>query len=273
MNLGRLGQLTVAIAVLGCSSGGSGGALDGGSGSGGAGFGGSGFGGAGGAGGVGGTSGAAGGGGSAGGLGGGAGAGGHTVLGQVQILNPGAGTSTTVILAPESFDPDVPATQPPAGPKTAGVTGAWTIQNVPDGTYRVLVAWENDFLVADPEAPSPIVTIAGQDLSLSDALKATGALDVVAPDNGASVSGTPKFVWGDDSGEDHYELRVHDAQGTLVWENAFVPEVTGVPNVEVDYTGPPLVSGMTYQFVATSISAGGAPISRTENLRGVFVYQ
>ena len=57
-------------------------------------------------------------------------------------------------------------------------------------------------------------------------------------------------MWGDDSGEDHYELRVFDALGNLTWENDAVPSVSGGKNVSVDYAGPALKSGMIYQFRA-----------------------
>jgi hypothetical protein len=41
----------------------------------------------------------------------------------------------------------------------------------------------------------------------------------------------------------------------------------------VAYEGPGLEPGLLYQFRATSIKISGAPISRSEDLRGVFVYQ
>jgi len=171
----------------------------------------------------------------------------------------------------------VPSLQPPSGPKAASVIGSWSIPNVPDGSYRVLVAWENDSLVLEPDTATgsgpDTVTVSGQDVALTPSFKVTGALAVVSPDNGAIVSGIPAFVFEDDSGEDHYELRVHDAAGAIVWQNLAVPGVSGAANVNVSYAGSPLISGATYQFRATAIKAGGTPISQTENLRGVFVYQ
>jgi hypothetical protein len=81
------------------------------------------------------------------------------------------------------------------------------------------------------------------------------------------------LTFADDSGEDHYEIHVFDAFGNLVWEDLAVPGVSGNRDVEVPYAGPPLASGMIYQFRATSIKQGGAPIARTEDLRGVFLYE
>jgi hypothetical protein len=66
---------------------------------------------------------------------------------------------------------------------------------------------------------------------------------------------------------------VFDALGTKVWEQLDVPRVTGSPDVEVAYGGP-LEPGMYYQFRATSFRGDGddrTAISRTEDLRGVFV--
>lgn len=75
------------------------------------------------------------------------------------------------------------------------------------------------------------------------------------------------------SGEDHYEVAVFDAYGHLVWERQDIPSVSGDKNVTVPYGGPPLEAGMLYQFRATSIKNSGAPIARTEDLRGVFLYR
>jgi hypothetical protein len=192
----------------------------------------------------------------------------------VQIVNPGSGTSTSVILVPASFDPAVPSLNPPDGPKASDVTGSWSIANVPDGQYTVLVAWENDGLVLDPDTSlgSSLVTIdvSGADVNAGSS-KLTGALEVMSPADGATASSPPSFVWQDDSAEDHYELRVFDQSGALVHEDLSVPGVWGAANVTYQYGGAPLASGVTHQFVAVSVGSSGVPITRTENLRGVFV--
>jgi hypothetical protein len=142
----------------------------------------------------------------------------------------------------------------------------------------VLAAFENDFLVRDPDEAiggTAIVriSVAGQNLTISEGFKVTGALDVVSPDKEQVVSGTPDLVWVDDSGEDHYEIVVFDAFGTLIWEDLAIPGVSGSANVTVPYAGPPLTSGVLYQFRATAIKQGGTAIARTEDLRGTFLYQ
>jgi hypothetical protein len=202
-----------------------------------------------------------------------------TVSGKIDIVNPGMGTTTSVILVvDETFNPDAARGEAPPGLRVADISGTFSIEGVPDGNYVVLAAFENDFLTRDPDTSiggTSIVhiTVAGQNLPISEGFKVTGSLDVVSPDAEQVVSGTPKFVWNDDSGEDHYEVRVFDAYGNKVWEDLAVPSVSGAKTVEVDYAGPALKSGMVYQFRATSIKKGGAPIAMTEDLRGVFLYK
>ena len=202
-----------------------------------------------------------------------------TVSGQIQIVNPGEGSDTSVILVvEETFAANTASGEAPPGLRVAGIDGAFSIADVPDGNYVVLAAFENDFLVRDPDVSiggTDIVTISvsGADVDISEGFKVTGSLDVVGPDGEEVVTGTPTFEWVDDSSEDHYEVVVFDAFGIVVWEDTAVPGVSGNNNVTVSYGGPALDAGMLYQFRATSIKNSGAPLSRTEDLRGVFLYQ
>jgi len=201
------------------------------------------------------------------------------VSGKVDIVNPGMGSSTSVILAvDETFDPNAARGEAPPGLRIAPVSSDFSIAGVPDGNYVVLAAFENDFLVRDPDTSIGgtglvHITVAGASMAISTGFKITGSLDGVSPDNEEIVSGTPTFSWKDDSGEDHYEIRVFDAYGTKVWEDLAVPSVNGNKPVTVTYGGPPLVSGRLYQFRAVSIKNGGSPISITEDLKGVFLYK
>ncbi len=201
------------------------------------------------------------------------------ISGKVEIVNPGDGDDTSVILVvDETFIEAVASGETPPGLRAGEVTGQWSIPNVPDGNYVVLAAFENDFLVRDPDTSIGgtdlvRITVSGGDQEIAEGFKITGSLDVVSPDGEEVVSGTPTFIWGDDSSEDHYEVVVYDVFGNLVWEDLAIPGVSGSSTVEVDYGGPALESGLLYQFRATSIKNGGAPISRTEDLRGVFLYQ
>jgi hypothetical protein len=201
------------------------------------------------------------------------------VSGKVEIVNPGDGNDTSVILVvDETFNPTFASGEAPPGLRMWPVSGDFAFEGVPDGNYVVLAAFENDFLVRDPDTSiggTQIVhiTVAGGDMTLDQSFKITGSLNVVSPDAEQVVSGTPTFVWSDDSGEDHYEIVVYDAFGNLVWEKLDVPGVSGGAEVSAPYEGPALQSGLLYQFRATSIKQGGTPLARTEDLRGVFVYQ
>lgn len=210
------------------------------------------------------------------------------VSGSVNIVNAPGGSTTSVVLIPVTVYNEglergpVPrglrAPQPPQG---TTISGSFEIDGVPPGRYKVLAALENDDLVRDPDASiagTAIVEIDVErdDISLDTSFKVTEHLEVISP--GATspefVDAAPTFVFADDSSEDRYEVLVFDAFGEQVWEVLDVPGVSGSDTVEVPYDGPTLTSGMYYQFRATSIRETPnttTAISRTEDLRGVFV--
>lgn len=201
------------------------------------------------------------------------------VSGKVSLVNPGDGDETSVILVvAETFVEAVARGEVPAGLRAEGVTGDFEISGVPDGDYFALAAFENDDLVRDPDVSQGgtdvvAVRVSGSDVVMDESFKVTGALAVTSPDAEEVVTGTPTFTWEDDSGEEHYSVAVYDAFGTRIWIEENVPSVSGSTEVSVDYAGPDLISGLVYQFRATSYKNGGAPISTTEDLRGVFVYE
>lgn len=208
------------------------------------------------------------------------------VSGSVNIVNPGTGTATSVILVVEStFNEALARGETPPGlrapdPGTApNVSNAFAISGVPEGHYVVLAAFENDNLVRDPDtsiAGTQIVHIqvtSGSDTTLPTSFKVTGALDVIGPGTNApeAVTTKPTLTWVDDSSEDGYTVVVYDAFGNVAWGPLDLPNSTG-SNPSVQYDGP-LVKGMFYQFKATSFrntNSGKVPISNTEDLRGVF---
>ncbi len=212
-----------------------------------------------------------------------------TVSGNIQIVNAGGGAVTSVILVVEdTFDPDAARGEVPRGlraPRTGepNVDGDFTIEGVPDGNYVVLAAYENDDLVRDPDtniAGTSFVhlEVDGASMSsidVSESFKVTEALEVFAPgaEEPEEVSGPPTLRWADDSSEDWYDVRVFDAFGDEVWSALEIPGVSGESEVSIDYDGP-LEPGMYYQFRVLSWRQPGngdaAPISATEDLRGVF---
>jgi hypothetical protein len=209
-----------------------------------------------------------------------------SVSGSVSIVNAPGGSSTSVVLIPSAlfsevfeFGPVPYGLRAPEPGVAPDVSGAWTIEGVPEGTYKVIASLENDLLVRDPDtsiAGTEILEItvgSGENLDLQDGFKVTEALAVVSPgrDRPEEVSGTPTIEFDDDSSEDSYEVVVHDALGNEIWRDDQVPSVNGSQNVVVEYGGPALTAGMYYRFRATSYK-DGSPLSRTEDLRGVFVY-
>jgi hypothetical protein len=202
-----------------------------------------------------------------------------TVSGSVQLVNAGGATATSVILAVEdSFEPNAASGESPPGLRATNVSGAWTISGVPNGKYVVLGAFENDDLVRDPDTSIggtdvQHVEVNGTAMSVPG-FKITGALAVLSPgaETTETVSGTPTFTWEDDSSEDSYDVEVFDALGNSIWETNGKFDPGGSSPATVTYAGRALLPGMIYQFRATSIK-DGVPISRTEDLKGVFVYR
>lgn len=208
------------------------------------------------------------------------------VSGKVGIVNAPGGSETSVILVvEETFNDAVARGEAPRGLRAFPVSSDFTIPDVPDGDYVILAGFENDGLVRDPDTSiggTEIVhiTVAGESISVPESFKVTGALAVRGPgaEQIEEVTGTPSFVWEDDSSEGHYEVHLYDALGTLIWEDLAVPEVSGSEDVSVAYAGPALTPGMIYQFRAVSWSkpSGSSeptPISSTEDLKGVFLYK
>ncbi len=209
-----------------------------------------------------------------------------TVSGNINIVNPGAGTGTSVILVVEStFNEALARGETPPGlrapdPGTApNVSGAFSIGGVPEGRYVVLAAFENDNLVRDPDtsiAGTQIVHVqvtSGSKTTLPTSFKVTGALDVIGPGKDApeAVTAKPVLTWVDDSSENGYTVVVYDGLGNVAWGPMDLPSSQG-SNPSVQYAGP-LDKGMFYQFRATSwrnTNSGRVNISDTEDLRGVF---
>lgn len=201
------------------------------------------------------------------------------VSGSLQIVNAsGAATTSVILVVEDTFEPNAASGESPPGLRAVDVSGAWTISGVPNGKYVVLGAFENDGLVRDPDT-----SIGGTDVQHIEVnaapvsvpgFKITGALGVVSPgaETTETVSGTPTFTWEDDSSEDSYDVQVFDALGNSMWETNGNFDPGGSKPATVAYAGPALLPGMIYQFRATSIK-DGVPISRTEDLKGVFVYR
>jgi hypothetical protein len=212
-----------------------------------------------------------------------------TVTGSINIVNAEGGSVTSVVLVPASVfnvvlerGPVPLGLRDPPPPAVPNVSGTFAIDGVPSGTYKVLVAFENDKLVRDPDEGiagtqiQELTVTAGTDIPVADSFKVTQALTIGGPGNEApeAVEAIPTFSWTDDSGEDGYDVIVFDALGTIVWEQTMTG-VSGSETVTLEYGGPALVGGMYYQFRVTAwrdVNGEQLNISRTEDLRGVFVH-
>lgn len=206
-----------------------------------------------------------------------------SISGTVQIVNPGTGTTTSVVLFVEStYDAKtgrgvaVPGLRSPeSGPPS--ISNAFTMANVPPGNYVVVAGFENDGLVRDPDhcisgtADVHIAVAAGMDLPIAQSFKITGSLDIVSPGamGAEAVTAPPTLTWIDDSGEDSYLVEVFDTSGQVAWMTTLAGVSGG--NASVPYAGP-LDAGGYYQFRVTSqkSSGGTCELSRTEDLKGVF---
>ena len=211
----------------------------------------------------------------------------NAVSGNVQIVNAPGGSRTSVILALEStFSEAAGRGAVPPGLRVGEIEGAFTIENVSDGQYVVLAAFENDELVRDPDQTiggTEIVRIevpdgaTGNVVTLPEGFKVTGALAVIGPgaDGPEEVTTpTPLLEWEDDSSEQGYEIHVFDAFGNEVWSDEIGP-VSGSATVTHTYGGPELEPGMFYQFRITSFrerDTERTAISTTEDLKGVFYF-
>lgn len=209
-----------------------------------------------------------------------------SVTGSLNIVNAPGGSVTSVVLVPASVYNEALERGPvplglrdPPPPAAPDVDGSFALAGVPDGTYKVLVAFENDLLVRDPDpniAGTQIqeITVAGgAAVAVADGFKVTEALAIRGPgvDGPEEVEGGPTFMWADDSSEEGYTVVVYDALGSQVWTTDVASGNGG--DVSVAYGGPSLKAGMYYQFRVTSWReqmGERSSISRTEDLRGVF---
>ncbi|MCX4245127.1 hypothetical protein OEB96_31165 [Paraliomyxa miuraensis] len=211
------------------------------------------------------------------------------VRGSVNIVDGGGQRATSVVLVPSSVyveglerGPVPLGLRAPAPPQAPSISSSFEIVGVPEGRYHVLAGVENDMLVRDPDTSiagtqvPEIEIVAGQSFDLQSSFKITEALTVLEPGADAleEVGASPTFAWVDDASEDRYELVVHDALGTEVWRDDQIPRGTSGDRLEVPYGGPTLIPGMVYRFQVTSWSdgaQGSTALSRTEDLRGVFI--
>ena len=205
-----------------------------------------------------------------------------TLNGQVNIVAAGGGKLTSIVMSPvstfiTSWEKGVlvPGLRAPDQGIDPNISGAYTISGIPDGEYYILAAFENDFLVRDPDpniAGTQLVKVKfpgvgdNYDVTIGN-FKITSAVEIVFP--GATepelVSSNPTFIWKMYPSAQKYDITVYNSQGIVQWEKEVAS--TGDTGYSVEYDGPPL-SGY-YQWVVMASKASG-PISMSEDLLGIF---
>lgn len=208
-----------------------------------------------------------------------------TVSGNVTFVNASAKLTSVVMVPKAIFSDTLKRGEVPPGlraPKTGAVSvgGAFMIEGVPDGVYKVLAAFENDQLVRDPDpgiSGTQIVeiTVAGAPIALPTSFKITQALETFSPgaaDIPEPVAGNPTFVFAVDSSADRYTVELYDGKGAVILPPTDTPTLGTAGKVSYTYAGPALVKGEYYQWKAVSYRKNGTlPISTTEDLKGVFI--
>jgi hypothetical protein len=215
-----------------------------------------------------------------------------TVTGNLIFNANNPHLTNVVLVAKETWIPSLETGEVARGLRADGVTGTFSIGQVPDGDYVMIASLDNDNLVRDPSpgGNSDILAVAvasgaatytpiGGGAALSTpSFKIRDAVEIVSP--GATgieaVTGTPTFRWKDVSSEDSYLVEVFNALGEQMWTKT-IPNVTGSAEASLTYdtadaTAKALEPGMVYQFRVTAMKAGG-PLTRSEQLRGLFTVQ
>jgi hypothetical protein len=212
-----------------------------------------------------------------------------TLNGSVSLVAGAPGPTSVVLVIESTFNATLIRGEVPPGLRAPNpgiapnVTGAWSIDGVPDGKYVVLAAFENDGDVLDPDpniAGTQIqhIAVSGGAVvgGVQPSFKVTGAVQMVSPGAGDAmdaVAGAPVLTWQPYPSAHTYDVVLFDALGNQVWSKSSLTAVTGSNN-SVTYDGAsPLTSGKIYQWRTTARGNAGNPISLTEQLRGIFKMQ
>jgi hypothetical protein len=216
----------------------------------------------------------------------------QTVTGTVGFVGqnlPATPTSSVILVVDSTYDSSLGVGEPVTGlrAQVSSTATGFTISGVPDGTYVVLGAFENDFLVRDTgggSAPPPVITVAGAPYDLtSSPIKITGAVTLEAPfpalpapfadvapvTVSAGATPSPSFAWTAYPAGLAYDAAIVDEFGATVWSQV------GIAGTIHDVT--PALGALAkpgyYQFrVKAYQNSTGGPVlaSQSEDLMGVF---
>jgi hypothetical protein len=153
---------------------------------------------------------------------------------DITLTSGATGTLSGIVrnLAASNKDVDVSLVHPITketipGLTTQSVTQAYSISNIPDGTYIARATFKNDERVMDPDRIAkfgePVVTFTGNTIDLT--FDITGSIPLETPTNDATTNEpveitttTPTFTWTAYSSTSDYVIEVIDAStGAVVW--------------------------------------------------------
>lgn len=211
----------------------------------------------------------------------------------------GSVTGLVTFLATTNIEVDVSLVDPLTKETIPGLTaitsgGAYTISNVPAGTYIARASYTNDGKVVDPDwilkNGEPKVTVGNAPVTLN--FSVTGAVSLTSPTNVATSvqplavsSTTPTFSWAAYASTDNYVIEVSDINGNVIWGgfknsgtvmNFAIPRATTSIVYNSNGTATqPLQSGQFYRWrIFASKSDSGDPrgwklISVSEDQQGL----
>lgn len=220
-------------------------------------------------------------------------------------LTQGAAGSVTgqiTFLATDNIEVDVALLHPITRETIPGLTtnttgGAYTISNVPDGTYLSKATFENDTKVMDPDwiakFGEPVVTVAGG--AVTRDFSVTGAIEIVSPTNESTTTvpmdvatTAPVFEWLASPSTTDYVIEVVDGSGKLIWggfsseftvKNVVIPsDILSVTFGDTNYGDAPiedLIPGKVYRWRVyaskndQNSATGWTLISASEDQRGL----
>jgi hypothetical protein len=196
---------------------------------------------------------------------------GSTVKGDVQFFENDAGTNQTgIVLAREAdFELNGFYEKLPSGPRAFGVTGPWSLADVPAGTYWVLAGYETDGFVPGQAAPSKIeVSGAPGEVVTVGTQYLTRALKIASILPKASSAAVTVV---DTEGEDEYRVTLVDFQNKLLYSKSEAPSAATGANLTFAI-GVPLTVPLRYRVRVVAMK-GGVELTRTEDLAGLFTAQ
>jgi len=180
------------------------------------------------------------------------------VIGGVSLVG---GPTTASLAVAETFDPAAPTAEiVPGTQRSLPSAGSFTVEGVPPGRYVVLAGFGIDGF----QRAFTSIEVAASDVTVPP-LTLAPALPILSPGaNGPeALAVRPTIAW-QAAGATDYHVEVSDGRGVVIWDRFMPGSATSVA-----YDGS-FTPGGFYQAHVTARDGAGMPLSRTDELRGVF---